>query len=83
MEKRSGMNGDALKEADKAFQKGEAALKTGLFKWSANFTEASMYFEKAAKAYKQIGEKSRAVEAFLRYSACSESNNEIYGAAEG
>jgi hypothetical protein len=53
MDKKQGA-GDpaAIKEAEKAFQKGEKALKTGLFKWSPNFTEASMYFERAAKTFK-------------------------------
>lgn len=42
-----------------------------------------MYFEKAAKAFKLQGDKQRAVDAYLRYSACCESLNEMYGAAEG
>jgi hypothetical protein len=42
-----------------------------------------MYFEKSAKAYKQLGDKQHAVEAYLRYSACCESLNEMYGAADG
>jgi hypothetical protein len=42
----------ALKEAEKAFTKGEKALKTGLFKWSTDPTEGAMYFEKAAKQFK-------------------------------
>ena len=75
--------GVALKEAEKAFKKGEASLKTGMFKWSANFSDGQIYFEKAAKAYKQLGEKPRAVDAFLRYSACCEALNENYGAADG
>jgi hypothetical protein len=37
--------GAAIKEAEKAFKKGEAALKTGLFKWTAKFDEGQMYFE--------------------------------------
>jgi len=42
----------ALKEAEKAYAKGEKALKTGIFKWSVDHTEGSMYFEQAAKAFK-------------------------------
>ena len=84
MEKRGAADqGTALKDAEKAFKKGEAALKTGLFKWSAKFDEGQMYFEQAAKGFKQAGEKPRAIEAYLRYSACCESLNEMYGAAEG
>ena len=48
MEKKGG----DIKEANKAFKKGDNALKTGLFKWSANHLEASIYFEKAGKLYK-------------------------------
>jgi len=46
-----------LSEAEKAFKKGESALKTGLFKWSADHLGASMFFEQAAKAFKEAGEK--------------------------
>jgi len=42
-----------------------------------------MYFEKAAKAYKNIGEKDKAKEAYLKWSFCCEKQNENYGAAEG
>ncbi len=48
MEKKGG----DIKEAEKVFKKGEKALKTGLFKWSANHLEASICFEKAGKPYK-------------------------------
>ena len=40
-----------IKDAEKAFKNGEKSLKTGLFKWSPNHLEASMYFEKAAKLF--------------------------------
>jgi hypothetical protein len=53
MEKKGG----DIKDAEKAFKSGEKSLKTGLFKWSANHLEASMYFEKAAKLFQQLGEK--------------------------
>ena len=75
--------GAALKEAEKAFKKGEASLKTGMFKWSAHFSEGQINIEKAAKAYKQLGDKPHAAEAFLRYSACCVALNENYGAADG
>ena len=42
-----------------------------------------MHFEKAAKLYKQIGAKKQAIEAYLQYSKCSETANELLGAAEG
>jgi len=45
-------SGSQLAEADKAMKKGDSSLKTGLFKWSPNYLEASMQYEKAAKIYK-------------------------------
>ncbi len=81
MEKRG--DSAALAQAEKDYKKGEKALKTGLFKWNADFNEGQMYFEKAAKAFKLQGEKQRAADAYLRYSACCEQLNEMYGAADG
>ena len=40
------------KEADSQYKKGSAALKTSMFKWSADHLGASLYFETAAKLYK-------------------------------
>lgn len=80
MEKRSNLSKE---EADKEFKKGEAAIKTGVFKWSADYMEGTSHFEKAAKAYKNLGEKKKAIKAYLNYSLCSEKQNEFYGAAEG
>jgi hypothetical protein len=42
MEKRgvAGASDSDLKEAEKAYKKGENAIKTGLFKWSPNYLEA-------------------------------------------
>lgn len=72
-----------LKEAEKNLKKADAALKTGLFKWSVDYLEGSMYYEKAAKLFKQAGDKERAKEAYLKWSFCCEKENENYGAAEG
>ena len=52
MEKKSK---DLAKEADEAFKKGEKAIKTGVFKWSVDHNEGAMYFQQAAKLYKQLG----------------------------
>ena len=86
MEKKGAAAGAAsadLKEAEKLLKKGDAALKTGLFKWSPNHLEASMHYEKAAKAFKQHGARDQAIEAFLKWSAACDSQNENWGAAEG
>ena len=58
-------------------------MKTSIFKWSADYVSASINFEKAAKMYKQIGNKKQAIEAYLEYSKSSEQSNELLGAAEG
>lgn len=74
---------NSLQEADKQYKKGEQAIKTGLLKWSADYLEGAMFFEKAAKIYKENGVKDKAIKAYLNYSLCSEKLNEFYGAAEG
>ena len=58
-------------------------LKTGLFKWSVNYVDAASQFERAAKLYKQSGNKKKAIEAYIEFSNCSEKSNELLGAAEG
>jgi hypothetical protein len=83
MEKSGGKGSNPLQEADKNFKDGEKALKTGIFKWSPDYLEGAMFFEKAAKLYKTLGEKEKAKEAFLKYSLCAEKINGFYGAADG
>jgi Soluble NSF attachment protein, SNAP len=61
----------------------KAELKTGLFKWSPNYVQAAIHYEKAAKLYKQAGNKANAIDAYLQFSKCSEQSNELLGAAEG
>lgn len=80
MEKKSKLTKE---EADKEFKKGEAAIKTSGFKWTADYLEGCSYFERAAKSYKDLGDKKKAIQAYLKYSLCSEKLNEFYGAAEG
>ena len=70
-------------EADKAFKKGKKAITTSLFKWSADYLEGSLQFEKAAKGFAFSGMDDRAYEAWIEYSNCCEKNNEMSGAAEG
>jgi len=40
-----------------------------------------MKFEKAAKIFKDLGEKDKAIDAYKKYSLCHEKMNEFYGAA--
>lgn len=71
-----------LSEAEKAFKKGESALKTGLFKWSADHLGASMFFGQAAKGFKEAGEKKKALAAYLKLADCSEKLNENWTVGE-
>jgi tetratricopeptide (TPR) repeat protein len=73
----------AIKKADEQVKLAKSELKTGLFKWSANHVQAAIHYEKAAKLYKQAGDKVKAIEAYLEFSKCSEQSNELIGAAEG
>lgn len=68
---------------EKAFKKGKKALSTGLFKWSPDYLEGAVNFEKAAKSFTATGLDLKAQEAWLEYSKCSEQSNEMTGAAEG
>ena len=70
-------------EGEKAFKKGKKAITTSLFKWSADYFEGSVQFEKAAKSFTASGLEMRAMEAWLEYSNCCEKSNDMNGAAEG
>ena len=50
---------------EKAFKKGKKAITTGFFKWSADYFEGSVQFEKAAKSFAAHGLNERAYEAWL------------------
>ena len=83
MVEQSDASGSLDKKAKKAFKAGQAALKTGLFKWYADYVEAAVKFEQAAKLSKATGDNAKAVEAYVLFSQCSEKSNEMSGAAEG
>ena len=68
---------------EKAFKKGKKAIATGFFKWSPDYLEGAVFFEKAAKSFAATGLDVKAQEAWLEYSKCSEHSNEMTGAAEG
>ena len=44
------------KKAKKMFKEGKNAMKTGLFKWYADYIEASSKFEQAGKLFKANGD---------------------------
>lgn len=68
---------------EKAFKKGKKAITTGIFKWSADYFEGGIQFEKAAKSFAANGLEMRAQEAWLEYSGCCEKGDDMTGAAEG
>lgn len=70
-------------EADQAYKKGQAALKTSLLKWSADHLGASLNFETAAKLYKELGVINMAKDSYLKYAECSEKIDMPSCAAEG
>lgn len=76
-------NPKRLKEADALFKKGKSAVSTGLLKWSADHLSGSMYFEQAAKLYKELGAKDKAKEAYVMYAKSSEGIDARGCAADG
>ena len=81
MENKKGSS--TIEEAERNFKEANKAIKTGIFNWSADYLEGSMKFERAAKLFKTLGNKEKALQAYLKYSMCSEKINENFGAAEG
>jgi hypothetical protein len=61
-----------IKKAQDYLKQANYALKTGVFKWSKDYGEASFKFEQAAKVFKEIGEEKQAAEAFINFAKCSE-----------
>lgn len=48
------------------YKTAESALKTTLFKWSADYISAAHYFDKAGEKFKIRGDDARALEAYSR-----------------
>ena len=46
---------DQVGDAEKEMKSGNKAIKTGVFKWSADYTEGAMHFQKAGKLFKSLG----------------------------
>lgn len=55
------------KQAQKCMKAAENALKTGLLKWSKDYDEASIQYERAAKIYKELNDDQGASEAYLKF----------------
>ena len=53
------------KTGEKYFKQGKKAITTSLFKWSADYLEGQVNFEKAAKSFAASGLEQRAQDAWL------------------
>ena len=71
------------KQADEQYKQAQSALKTSLFKWNKDHLGASLYFETAAKLYKEINDNTLAKESYLKYAESSEKIDQVSCAAEG
>ena len=71
------------KEADSQLKKGNKALATGLLKWHPDHLGASLHFESAAKAFKEIGNDIMAKDALITYAVSSEQVDSLSCAADG
>ena len=58
-------------------------MQTGLLKWHPDHLGASLHFESAAKAYKEIGNDIMAKDALIKYAVSSEHTDSISCAADG
>lgn len=67
---------------EKMFKKAQGDLKTGLFKWSKDFSGGMVHFEQAAKLFKEADNDARAVDAHLKASECAEQIDETLLCAE-
>ena len=54
-----------------------------MLKWSPDYFGASLFFESAAKAYKDIGNDIMAKDAYLKYANASEKHDLLSAAADG
>ena len=71
------------KEAESQYKKGAKALSTGLMKWNPDHLGASLHFESAAKAYKEVGNDIMAKDALIKYAISSEKTDSLSCAADG
>ena len=70
-------------EADESYKKGQAAVKTTMFKWTPDHLGASLHFETAAKLYKELGNVNMAMDSYVKYATSSEKIDMPSCAAEG
>lgn len=72
----------SLEEAQKLIADGEKYLKTGLFKWRADYDSAAPCFHKAAQTHKNLKKLEKARELFLLAADCHYRNQARFHAAK-
>lgn len=71
----------ALAEAKEEYKKAEAAVKTSLLKWSADYTVGSSAFGRAGDAFARAGDVAAAVDAYEKCADASKKDSRPLGAA--
>lgn len=71
-----------LVEANKLIEEGEKYLKTGLFKWRADYDSAAPCFEKAAVAFKNAKDYEKACGLYLKGANCHYRNGSRFHAGK-
>ena len=76
-------NGKLLKKAQLRLKEGNYAIKTGVFKWSANYAEACIKFEEAGRFFKELGLNKDACDAYVSLAKAAEKQDDMLSAGEG
>lgn len=76
------MSSSRIIEANKRIEEGEKYLKTGFFKWRADYDSAAPCFDKAAIAYKNDKNFKRACELYLKTADCHYKNGSRFHAGK-
>ena len=76
------MSSSYLQEADKLIEEAHKHLKTGLFKWRADYDCAAPCFEKAALAYKKAKQFEKSAGLFLNAADCHYKNSSRFHAGK-
>lgn len=58
-------------------------MKTGVFKWSKDYDEASIKYEQAAKLFKELDDDKSAADACLEFAKINEHQKQFHMAADG
>jgi len=68
-------------EAKKLVKEGDAALKTGLFKWDKDYATAAISYDEAAKLYRASKDYDTAIQVYEKLAKVNEKLNDNWGIA--